>query len=49
MMPWAFVFAADIVVGLLARVKKERRKEMVGDGGVVWLSEGRRGGNGVTL
>lgn len=30
MMPWAFVIAADIVFGLLARVKKERRNEMVG-------------------
>jgi hypothetical protein len=27
----AFVFAADMVPGLFARVKRERRKEMVGD------------------
>lgn len=40
MMDWTFVFVAAIVVGLGARVKKWRRKEMVavlGDlGGVCW-------------
>jgi len=28
---WALVLAADIVAGEVARVKKLRRKEMVGD------------------
>lgn len=32
MMFWALDFAADIVAGLVARVKKLRRKEMVGCG-----------------
>lgn len=39
-MPWAFVFAADIVFGLLARVKKRRRKEMLGELNGVWCLSG---------
>jgi hypothetical protein len=31
MMPWALVFAADIVSGLGAPAKKRRMKEMLGD------------------
>ena len=30
MIPWALVAAADMVEGLAARVKKWRRKEMLG-------------------
>lgn len=29
MMPWAFVFAADMLAGLAEREKKRARKEMV--------------------
>lgn len=45
----AFVFAADIVAGLVARVKKDRRKEMVAFEKLLVSKWGMEGSDGVVI